>query len=652
LTSAISLLLSTMYLAAIPVLATPGDEHKATICHRTNSETNPYVQITVDYAALDGDKKNDHSHHEGPVWYPGAKAAGVKWGDIIPPIEGVNPGQNWTDEGRAIYDNGCAGGTGTGECIPASTLSNSELRDLLKAEGSGVSDPQVVSGSTATSWTAVVAVPAELCDVKVSFSSYSLPGGYIQPFDEQVLFDNVTATYLGGTESVVSVALPENCGWQVDLYLGDVIAQLNAQYGHPGDRLIDWSYQQTGEVCGGETELTADVSIVKWADDDEVDAGDSVGYGLKVTNNGTGTATNVTVTDNTLDLPLIFSAPTASQGTCAIDGTNNLTCSLGDIAAGGEVTITFVAETTEEACPRAINRATVAADNDSDTTNNVSNAVTVKVNCEEPEEPGDAAALNIRKVDDQGNRLAGAVFTVEGMEGTFTTGANGHFCITGLEEDSVWLVTEIQAPAGYEIAEEASQLVEVDDDGDCRSPDAVFVNTLAEEEESAALKIRKVDEEGNRLPGAVFEIDGMEGTFTTNEAGEFCVTGLDLDTWWTVTEIQAPAGYEIADEASQLVEADDDGDCNSPDAVFVNSLAEEEPNEEEPNEEEPKTEPTPRENELGGNPTPTPGTGNTLPDTALVSTGAPISPAVGALVALVSLLVLVAAQLAEVRARR
>jgi hypothetical protein len=91
----------------------------------------------------------------------------------------------------------------------------------------------------------------------------------------------------------------------------------------------------------------------------------------------------------------------------------------------------------------------------------------------------DDAALNIRKVDEQGNRLPGAVFTVEGMQGTFTTGANGHFCITGLPDDSVWLVTEIQAPAGYEIADPASQLVEVDDDGDCNSPDAVFVNPLA-----------------------------------------------------------------------------------------------------------------------------------------------------------------------------
>lgn len=204
-------------------MATQGDPHKVTICHATHSESNPYVEITVDHAAVDGEKKNDHSHHTGPIWYAGAKAAGVDWGDIIPPVPGVNPGQNWAD-GEAILAAGC---------------------DIGQDE------------------------------------------------EEQTPTPTATPT-------------PK---------------------------------------------------------------------------------------------------PTST-----------------------------------------------------------------------PEEE-DNASLNIRKVDEEGRRLAGAVFTVEGMEGTFTTNVRGFFCITGLENDSVWLVTEIQAPAGYVIAEDASQLVEVDDDGDCNSPDAVFVNT-------------------------------------------------------------------------------------------------------------------------------------------------------------------------------
>ena len=62
-----------------------GDDHKVTLCHRTNSETNPYVVITVDVASVF--KNNGHdSHDEGGVYQPGDKARGVRWGDIIPPF--------------------------------------------------------------------------------------------------------------------------------------------------------------------------------------------------------------------------------------------------------------------------------------------------------------------------------------------------------------------------------------------------------------------------------------------------------------------------------------------------------------------------------------------------------------------------------------
>jgi len=181
-----------------------------------------------------------------------------------------------------------------------------------------------------------------------------------------------------------------------------------------------------------------------------------------------------------------------------------------------------------------------------------------------------------------------------------------------------------------------------------------------EEEDNAALNIRKVDEEGNRLEGAVFTVEGMDGTFTTNDRGFFCITGLENDSEWLVTEIEAPEGYEIADEPSQMVEVDDDGDCNSPDAVFVNTLAEEEPEEpEQPEEPGGTTEPdqsgpspTPREDTAGGNPTPKPRRG-ALPDTA-VSEGssAPIPAGLAALVALASLSVLAGVRFAEARSRR
>ena len=73
------------------------------------------------------------------------------------------------------------------------------------------------------------------------------------------------------------------------------------------------------------------------------------------------------------------------------------------------------------------------------------------------------------------------------------------------------------------------------------------------------------------LAGAVFEVEGIDGTFVTNEDGFFCITGLPQNSKWTVTEIQAPEGYELADPASQLVQVDNTSDCTSREAVFRNA---------------------------------------------------------------------------------
>lgn len=90
-------------------------ENKVTICHRTNSVTNPYEKISVDKSAVDGQGKNDHTHHTGPVatsqqYAQELKDNKTKWGDIIPDAAngGVGSGLNWTTEGQAIYNNECS----------------------------------------------------------------------------------------------------------------------------------------------------------------------------------------------------------------------------------------------------------------------------------------------------------------------------------------------------------------------------------------------------------------------------------------------------------------------------------------------------------------------------------------------------------------
>lgn len=74
------------------------------ICHASDSQSNPYITNHPNKTADVG----GHDGHNGVVWYLGI--ADHSWGDIIPPFSysgGTYPGQNWTTEGQAIYNNDC-----------------------------------------------------------------------------------------------------------------------------------------------------------------------------------------------------------------------------------------------------------------------------------------------------------------------------------------------------------------------------------------------------------------------------------------------------------------------------------------------------------------------------------------------------------------
>lgn len=92
--------------------------HKVTICHRTDSATNPYVRITVDDDAVDGAASTHGNHadhygeHKGPIAYSESYAQSLKnshieWGDIIPPVSPYHTGLNWTAQGQAMLNSGC-----------------------------------------------------------------------------------------------------------------------------------------------------------------------------------------------------------------------------------------------------------------------------------------------------------------------------------------------------------------------------------------------------------------------------------------------------------------------------------------------------------------------------------------------------------------
>jgi hypothetical protein len=121
--AALAVLVAALAAPSAALATKPAPEHKVTICHRTNSNTNPYVLITVDIASSGHLKGGHDTEHEGPVWNPGLKAKHIEWGDIIPPYtyQDVSyPGRNMAD-GGAILEAGCK--VETPEATPSETPS-------------------------------------------------------------------------------------------------------------------------------------------------------------------------------------------------------------------------------------------------------------------------------------------------------------------------------------------------------------------------------------------------------------------------------------------------------------------------------------------------------------------------------------------------
>lgn len=129
-----------------------GPAPKVTLCHRTGSQTNPYVEITVSQnAVFNNGTPNGHGTHTGPI-FPDTAGNPPKWGDIIPAFDGF-PGINDTAQGQAILANGCK--------IPGPPVTNAPP---VTTAPSGPAAPtgaaaQAAPTASAAAAAAVVAVP-------------------------------------------------------------------------------------------------------------------------------------------------------------------------------------------------------------------------------------------------------------------------------------------------------------------------------------------------------------------------------------------------------------------------------------------------------------------------------------------------------------
>lgn len=122
---------------------------------------------------------------------------------------------------------------------------------------------------------------------------------------------------------------------------------------------------------------SADLEIVKTDSADPVAKNSTFAYTLTITNNGSGTATNVVVTD-TLPGTVTFQSAVPSVGTCSESG-GTVTCSLGTLANAAVETVNIVV--TAPADPGDItNNASVTSDTADPNTGNNTDSETTTIN--------------------------------------------------------------------------------------------------------------------------------------------------------------------------------------------------------------------------------------------------------------------------------
>ena len=108
--------------ATVGVLSASADTApQVTLCHATASQTNPYVEVTVDQSSVfnNGVVPNGHGTHTGPI-FPDTVGQPPHWGDIIPAFDGYG-GLNDTTQGEAILANHCVIPSATTTTAPTTT---------------------------------------------------------------------------------------------------------------------------------------------------------------------------------------------------------------------------------------------------------------------------------------------------------------------------------------------------------------------------------------------------------------------------------------------------------------------------------------------------------------------------------------------------
>ena len=203
-------------------------------------------------------------------------------------------------------------------------------------------------------------------------------------------------------------------------------------------------------------------------------------------------------------------------------------------------------------------------------------------------------SIQLYKVNQEGNALAGAVFGLFEADGTTpvanpygagqataTSDANGLVTFTGFEAKD-YVVKELTAPEGYQLSADvikvsASELKAatnlVVDKGTVVNKPFTSIPPTPPTVDKPELKLysiqlHKVNQEGKALVGAVFglfEADGTtpvsnpygagQATATSDANGLVTFTGLEAKDY-VVKELTAPDGYQLSDEVIKILASD------------------------------------------------------------------------------------------------
>jgi len=165
--------------------------------------------------------------------------------------------------------------------------------------------------------------------------------------------------------------------------------------------------------------------------------------------------------------------------------------------------------------------------------------------------------LVIKKVDQDGKALAGAVFELRRGSGEVllreVTNENGIIYRDYLVDDT-YVIEEISAPEGYLLDENPIQSIRIYSTDDNKQYTVSFVN-----KKKPSIEITKVDGDTPtiKLAGAVFRITDTRTNqywdIQTGADGTALLENLDLNTTYVVEELEAPQGYVNSGYRQEIV---------------------------------------------------------------------------------------------------